>query len=1093
MKLKWILIIMLFAFVLFITTTSETAEALPSDFSYYKLITINSSQVDETLSGFPVLLANTSDDFKDTNNGGFIQPDADDIEFWSADRTTEYPYEIDLYDGTIGKIVFWVNVSNVSSSFDSVFWMYYGDTNAIANENPTAVWDENYLAVWHMDGESCTAVDDSTANGYDVTAGCPSNCVFNQSTLVGTGVDMNNDAFGIGDQAVFSFTDGANNDYAFTFESIFRKYDTDENTIFSRYSADDREYYMECLTTNKLRLLLYDESTDNYLYRESTSTLATNVYYFGATAYDGSETVAGIRIFVNSTNVSGAGTKQAGYAGMEDKTGGTNIGWRTGPHFFDGIIDEFRVSLNISRNDSWLNASSNTILNNESFVTFGGEAALGVITYNATNVEETSATLRGAAWLGQSNNICGFWIGNESTSQALVDAGVITNITAGMYPEGSLFTKTTIGTVTLNSGDYYYVRAWASNANANLFNISENETYFLTKPNAPSGLTVVSNNATTITLSWTRAYPMAVNNSTVIYYKTGGFPASVGDGTLGYNDTASSTTISGLVFDTTYYFSAWAYCNASGSPAHHKFSSGFATASGATTGGTYNVTVRYENESISGNCVVNLSHWRIHEFIIHYTSGTDFIRFDNGVCTSTVAGVFIYNETGNFTIDTNQTITFIEFHWNGSVDATIRCYRVQVVDAGQRNITFYIRTNLPVYGEGVTRDFHADSATITNHSASLTITTSNTMDELYGVFIYNISVYPMWETVSASNYTLGTNQVTIDSGILNNKTTMAKIEYYTYVTVSGVTGPLENTLIHYTYYFKDSTLRGYFEGAGANDAWTEIYWFNSTNVKLVIHKEYWSANNEIYPMLIYNKKYRMGVGCSAITIPLIGNAPTGATVNPDAIVIPDPGNMSLTFFDIIDITAGWNGPGNGFWVFYQDTLYGTSSVTFHVWDYNGTMIYNETSDQDFKNFTYAGAGNIFYYNWTITTNHSSFTENVTIQAPMPPGMTPISDITSINDLLDTILGNTPLRNINPSDPLGRFGATVPHANVLVAIIFFILIASFGYFNAYVGCIASGLWLAFSYGAITGIPVGYLFAGVFLIAMAIVFALGGKFR
>ena len=718
---------------------------------------------------------------------------------------------------------------------------------------------------------------------------------------------------------------------------------------------------------------------------------------------------------------------------------------------------------------------------------------------NATSIGETSATVNGYLTDdGGSDCTCGFWIGKNTTNISSFDK----NCTAsGTYNAGDTFSFSNFvvafgGVGPLDPAQYYYCRTWSYNDYA--FNYSSNETYFLTKPTSPSSFSVTGRHARSIDLSWTNAtVGPNTNHSVLIHYDTTapvGSPTPDTYGTFGANiSDASITTISGLAEDTTYYFVAWTYANDSGSPSMGWISEDFATCSGATEGGIYNITVRYENESESGNCVVNLSHWRIHEFIIHYDTGTDYIRFDNGICYSTLFGYFGSNESGNITIETNETIQYIEFHWNGSVGVNKHCYRVQIVDTGQRNITFYIRTNLPVYGEGTTKDYHVDSQAVTDPTSDVTIDTTYNMNEIIGVYVYNITVYPMWETVPEGNYTVGTNQIVVDSVNLNTNTTMVKVEYYTHIVVSGVASPLENSLVSYTYYFKDETPQGYFDSVGAMDAWTEIYCYNSTNEKLTIHKEYWSSEQKIYPMLIYNKKYRVGVGCSSITIPLIGNAPTGSTLSPDALVIPDPKNMTYAFFDIIDIDAGWNGPGNGFWVYYQDTLYGTNSVTFRVWNNTGSMVYNETSTQDYKNFTYAAASDILFYNWTITTNHTSFTENVTIQAPMYPGMTPISNINNISDLLDTILGNTPFENLDPLDPLGRYGQTVPWAEVLVGVVAIIIILSFGYFNAYVGTIACGLWLSFSYGAISGLPVAYLFVGVFLVAMAVVFALGGKFR
>ena len=709
---------------------------------------------------------------------------------------------------------------------------------------------------------------------------------------------------------------------------------------------------------------------------------------------------------------------------------------------------------------------------------------------NATSVQETTATLNGYLTEDSDTNCtCGFWVSNVTNPNA---SNYQFNFSAGSSCTQGSFSASATG---LTSGEYYYVRTWSTNGHT--LNYSSNQTYFLTKPNAPTSFSISAVHPRSIDLQWTNATlpPGMVNHSVIIHYSTSSPPGAPKPGTWGtFGDNVSDsdrTTITGLAEDTTYYFVAWTYLNNSGSPSMGWISTGFATTSGATEGGFYNISVRYENESVSGNCVVNLSHWRIHEFLIHSGTGTDFVRFDNGIHTSSLEGTFVNNASGNFTVEINSTITYIEFHWNSSVSALKHCYRVQVLDAGQRNVTFYIRTDLPVYGEGTTKEFHTDSAPVVNPAADLTISTTYPMNEVYGVYVYNISVYPMWETVPTSNYTVGTNQITIDNAILNVNTTMCKVEYYTHKTVSGVTGPLDNTLVKYTYYFKDETIAGYFGSPSFLNEWAEIYVYNSTGTKLSIHKEYWSSEEKVYPWLIYNKKYRIGVGNNKITLPLIGQPPTGSETSPDPIVISDPGITSYGFFDVIDFDIGWESNGIGFWVYYQDTLYQTRSVTFRVWDVNGTMVYNDTSDQDYKNFTYAGAWHLYLYNWTITTNHTAWGYiNQTVGADMWKGVVPLTDITSLNDLLNRTLGYTPFVSYDPATE----GQEVSWTYVLVFVIGFIITCSFGAYNAYVGTLAVGLWLSFSGAYITGVALlVFVPVGIFLITMTIIFAMGGKYR
>ncbi len=136
-----------------------------SNWEYRKLITVNSSQVDADLSNFPILVNITDSDLASK-----AQDDGDDIAFvlWS-DNTTRLNHEIELFNGTSGELVCWVNVTSLSSSEDTKIWMYYNNSGSSSQQNATGVWDSNYIAVWHLNETSGTHYD-STSNNEDSTA-----------------------------------------------------------------------------------------------------------------------------------------------------------------------------------------------------------------------------------------------------------------------------------------------------------------------------------------------------------------------------------------------------------------------------------------------------------------------------------------------------------------------------------------------------------------------------------------------------------------------------------------------------------------------------------------------------------------------------------------------------------------------------------------------------------------------------------------------------------------------------------------------------------------------------------------------------------
>jgi len=242
-------------------------------------------------------------------------------------------------------------------------------------------------------------------------------------------------------------------------------------------------------------------------------------------------------------------------------------------------------------------------------------------------------------------------------------------------------------------------------------------------------------------------------------------------------------------------------------------------------------------------------------------------------------------------------------------------------------------------------------------------------------------------------------------------------------------------------------------------------------------------------MLIGCKKYFLGVGSSVLVIDRVCIAPTrcssSADMTPEAIDIPQIEEINYSFFDIVNLKQGWRGDEiNGFYVYYQDTMFGTNYVNFTVWDQNGTAVYWKNATTNTYNFTYALACKKFRYNYTLRVGHEEWTASKGIEGSLYPGASPIFDIVSLNDLLEKIFGNTPLQNFDT-------GETVPWAEIFVGSVAMILLLSFSSINGYVGMISTGAWLCIAYSIISGLPIIFFVGGMFLISMAFVFAIGGR--
>jgi hypothetical protein len=140
--------------------------------NYKKDITIDHTMVDADLTDFPLLI-----DIYDTDLKTKVQNDGDDIIFKSGEKTL--PHEIDLFEqdhnSTHAHLVAWVR-TDLASSVDTTITMHYGNPNLSIQQNPSGVWNQDYMGVWHLGEVSggSRAIKDSTSNNnHGTDAGSP--------------------------------------------------------------------------------------------------------------------------------------------------------------------------------------------------------------------------------------------------------------------------------------------------------------------------------------------------------------------------------------------------------------------------------------------------------------------------------------------------------------------------------------------------------------------------------------------------------------------------------------------------------------------------------------------------------------------------------------------------------------------------------------------------------------------------------------------------------------------------------------------------------------------------------------------------------
>jgi len=163
-------------------SVSEYTSWWDCNWSYCKKIIIDHTKVQADQTNFPVLLYRASD----AELAAYAQPDGDDIAFVDRYNITQYKHEIEKYVSGTGELVVWVNVTSVSSTEDTILYMYYGNPDCSNQQNVTATWDSDYALVQHLD-ENLGTIYDSTSNNND---GINNGAAYNTSSKIDGGYDF---------------------------------------------------------------------------------------------------------------------------------------------------------------------------------------------------------------------------------------------------------------------------------------------------------------------------------------------------------------------------------------------------------------------------------------------------------------------------------------------------------------------------------------------------------------------------------------------------------------------------------------------------------------------------------------------------------------------------------------------------------------------------------------------------------------------------------------------------------------------------------------------------------------------------------------
>ena len=348
--------------------------ALANDWSKYKrnfTVTFKNYTGSTTLTDFPALIKLSAGCFDGFSYADFKKPNGGDLRF-SDEAGNILPSEVDCWD-TNGTSCIWVKVPSLNVNTKIIG--YYGWAPA-PDVDATAVWDSNYVAVWHLGADaSSTTQTDSTADALVLTEWPSANQAY--VTPAVPGIVGNAAQFGVYSSYIGCYgADDPENKLtgfgAFTFEIWSWQNDHAPGANSSDYyylhycDYNDRNAQAYGLREQSgvgrtVAKTYYTDGSSGEIYGNDTTKVPKQAEWnFHAVAFDSTANTR--RIFLNdeilksTTGSTGTLTNNVGSLWV-----GNHHPWDG--NSFRGKLDEVRIS-RVARSDDWVRATYDTIAGN---------------------------------------------------------------------------------------------------------------------------------------------------------------------------------------------------------------------------------------------------------------------------------------------------------------------------------------------------------------------------------------------------------------------------------------------------------------------------------------------------------------------------------------------------------------------------------------------------------------------------------------------------------------------------------------------------------------------------------------------------------
>ncbi len=322
-------------------------------------ITVDSAQIDATLTDFPVLVSLTSGTL-----AAQAQADGSDIRFTAADGTTALDHEIERFDPGTGALQAWVRVPSLSSSTDTTLYLLFGAPNAPDQQSIRSTWAVGSTAVWHLarnPNGSAPEIDDSTIGNHDgLTEGSMTSADLVPGRI-GNGLDFD----GVDDRARIRPID-LNGRTALSMSAWIRVDAlTGDAAILTRRGGGTT--WFDLAVTGAGAASATIDTTGTGSATTTGGTIGVGAWHHVGAVWNGTV----LRLYVD-----GAQVDEQPATGVLSSTSDTITLGRAadGSAAFDGVIDEVRLDT-VARSAAWLEAAHANGANPAAFASAGGVQA----------------------------------------------------------------------------------------------------------------------------------------------------------------------------------------------------------------------------------------------------------------------------------------------------------------------------------------------------------------------------------------------------------------------------------------------------------------------------------------------------------------------------------------------------------------------------------------------------------------------------------------------------------------------------------------------------------------------------------------------